>query len=147
MAQFGYAVVGEEAGVVGTGMAGIGGKNFPTEDLVPGWFHERHGRGLTNAFQRTAGTLRRTLPGSDSGVLVRSIVRSSDRLRNSAWPNQHKEHTKSAKAAGVARPATPRRINFWSLLPTVFNSRHPRFMALALSSEQHIHLFCFGAAE
>ena len=54
MAQFGYAVVGEEAGVVGTGMAGIGGKNFPTEDLVPGWFHERHGRGLTNAFQRTA---------------------------------------------------------------------------------------------
>jgi len=38
-------------------------------------------------------------------------------------------------------------MNFQLLLPTAFNSHHPRFMALALRSEQHIHLFCFGAAE
>ena len=33
------------------------------------------------------------------------------------------------------------------LLPTAFNSHHPSFVTLALYSEQHIHLFCFGAAE
>jgi len=34
-----------------------------------------------------------------------------------------------------------------SLLLTLFNSRHACCVALALSSEQQLHFFCFGAAE